>query len=72
MNSPGADLGSGGPTVIAPSGDTTGVTDTANINGALSQQGVGATIELEAGTFYIDEPIVVPRSRRCSAPRAPA
>ena len=46
--------------MIAPSGDTPGVTDTANIYGALSQQGAGATIELEAGTFYIHEPIVVP------------
>jgi hypothetical protein len=50
------------PTMVAiePSGDTTGATDTANINGALSLQGPGATTLLGAGTFYISEPIVIP------------
>jgi len=47
-------------TAIAPSGDTTGATDTANINGALRLQGFGATTQLGAGTFYINEPIVIP------------
>src|SRR5260370_21244978 len=51
---------SGVPVVIAPSGDTSGATDTRNINAALSSQGTGATIQLEAGVFYINEPIVVP------------
>jgi hypothetical protein len=51
---------SGMPVVIAPSGDTSGATDTLNINAALSSQGTGATIQLEAGVFYINEPIVVP------------
>ncbi len=46
--------------VISPSGDTTGATDTANINGALRTRGPGATIQLDAGTFYINAPIVIP------------
>jgi hypothetical protein len=49
-----------GAAVIVPSGDTTGATDTANINGALAQQGAGTTTQLADGTFYLDEPIVIP------------
>jgi hypothetical protein len=60
MNHPGASSGPTGTTVIEPSGDTTGATDTANINGALTRQGAGATILLDGGIFYINQPIVVP------------
>jgi hypothetical protein len=60
---PSPSLGPGVPVVITPSGDTTGATDTASINGALSQPGPGLTVQLAAGTFYINGPIVVPPYR---------
>ena len=42
------------PTVLNPSGDTTGVTDSANIASLLATTG---TVLFQPGTFYIDAPI---------------
>jgi len=45
--------------LIQPSGDTTGVTDWTNIDNALQEAGPGDTVQLAAGTFYLDRSIIV-------------
>jgi hypothetical protein len=47
-------------TCVLPSGDRTGHTDTANINGALAANLNGQNVVLAAGVFYVDSPIVIP------------
>jgi hypothetical protein len=44
-------------TIIAPSGDKSGATDTQNIQSALNSSG-SAPVGLEAGTFYLDQPLL--------------
>ena len=44
---------------VSPSGDRTGVTDQANIKTALEAATDGGTVELAAGTFYLQKSIVV-------------
>lgn len=50
--------------IIGPSGDTTGVTDAANINGALAGPAGfpagGYAVRLMRGTYYVNEPIEMP------------
>lgn len=43
---------------LQPSGDTTGVTDLANINALITLLGAGKTLLLGAGTFYVNGPVV--------------
>jgi hypothetical protein len=45
---------------LAPSGDTSGATDTANIQ-ALLNLGGGQVVQLQAGTFYTDGPLSIPK-----------
>jgi hypothetical protein len=47
-------------TCVLPSGDTTGNTDTANINGALAGNLSGQNVVLAAGVFYVNSPIMIP------------
>jgi hypothetical protein len=47
-------------TCVLPSGDTTGATDTTNINGALAANLNGQNVVLAAGVFYVDSPIMIP------------
>jgi len=47
-------------TCILPSGDTTGQTDTVNINQALAANLNGQNVVLAAGVFYVDSPILIP------------
>ncbi len=51
--------------VVMPSGDSTGETDTANINKALSSAaaGNGGTVKLLAGTFQLNDEIVMPNTQ---------
>lgn len=51
--------GADGLLIIPPSGDTTGVTDQANINLAMSLTG---NVELTPGIFWTDGPILMPQS----------
>lgn len=50
---------------VLPSGDTSGVTDWANLNAAfedanaLTGFGPGTTVKLASGTFYIEKPLLV-------------
>jgi hypothetical protein len=45
-------------TVVEPSGDTTGATDTASIQAAINAAPGGGTVYLETGIFYTNAPIV--------------
>jgi hypothetical protein len=47
-------------TCVLPSGDTTGATDTANINGALGANLDGQNVVLAAGHFYVNSTITIP------------
>jgi hypothetical protein len=49
--------------VLAPSGDTTGVTDTGNIPNSLNNAAPGAVVYLSSGTYYINAAITIPASR---------
>jgi hypothetical protein len=42
--------------IVAPSGDTTGVTDAAHINAGLAASG-GGTVELQSGQYWVNAPI---------------
>jgi hypothetical protein len=46
--------------VVAPSGDTTGVADLAAINAAIGSGSVA--VQLEAGTYYVNAPIVLQKN----------
>ena len=46
-------------TVLHPSGDATGVTDTAAINTAISNAAQGGTVYFSTGTYYTNAPIQV-------------
>ena len=52
----------GGLATITPSGDTSGGTDWANINAALTAAAQGQPVVLGAGTYWVDAPIVLPSS----------
>ena len=52
-----AEAAMSGCTVISPSGDTTGETDAAALNHALS---AGQPVQLKAGTYYVNATIEVP------------
>jgi hypothetical protein len=52
-----AEAAMSGCTVISPSGDTTGATDAAALNQALS---AGQPVQLKAGTYYVNATIEVP------------
>lgn len=45
---------------LAPSGDSTGVNDTANVQGLLNLAAPGATVALRPGTWYQNVPWVIP------------
>lgn len=45
--------------IVAPSGDTTGVTDADSIEWALTNVAPGGTVELSAGRFYISRSILI-------------
>jgi len=47
-------------TCVLPSGDTTGNTDTPNINNALAANLSGQNVVLAAGVFYVNSPIIIP------------
>jgi hypothetical protein len=47
-------------TCVLPSGDTTGNTDTANINNALAANLSGQNVVLAAGVFFVNSPIMIP------------
>ena len=47
-------------TCILPSGDTTGQTDTTNINQALAANLNGQNVVLAAGVFYVNSPLLIP------------
>lgn len=42
---------------VVPSGDTTGATDTANLQAAINATAAGAVLQLSAGTFYTSAPL---------------
>jgi Right handed beta helix region len=44
---------------LAPSGDTTGATDTANLNALIAATAAGGKVLLQSGTFYTNAPIVI-------------
>ncbi|TXH12532.1 MAG: hypothetical protein E6R03_12755 [Hyphomicrobiaceae bacterium] len=45
----------------APSGDTTGVTDRTNLAALLAAAAIGSKIVLWAGTYYVDQSLVIPQ-----------
>jgi hypothetical protein len=47
-------------TCVLPTGDTTGVQDAANINGALSGNLNGQNVVLAAGQFYVNTTLMIP------------
>lgn len=47
-------------TGLAPSGDSTGATDTSNIQGLLNLASAGAIVSLQAGTFRTNAPLALP------------
>ncbi len=56
MSSPGTHR------IVAPSGDTTGTTDLVAINAAIGSGSVA--VQLEAGTYYVNAPIVLQKDTR--------
>lgn len=51
---------SGSSQALQPSGDTTGATDYANISSALSTTAPGGVVNLAAGQFFTNKPIIIP------------
>jgi hypothetical protein len=49
-----------GTALVAPSGDESGATDTASIQGLLNLASPGAIVQLADGTFYTDAPLTIP------------
>jgi hypothetical protein len=47
-------------TVLTPSGDTTGATDTAAVNAALGGVGAGGSVLLGPGDWYTAAPLAIP------------
>jgi hypothetical protein len=58
-----AAAGQAGVTILTPSGDTSGATDTAAINTALTTAQPGDQVWLGAGQWYISQPINMPPMR---------
>lgn len=50
-----------GSVAVLPSGDTTGATDVAAINAAITaaNTGSGGTVQLQAGTYWINTPVIL-------------
>lgn len=57
-------LVTGGGTILYPSGDTTGATDTPVVTAALAAATAGTVITLGAGSWYINSPMVIPAGVR--------
>ena len=53
---------------VSTSGDATGVTDTAAIQAALNAVPSGGIVQLAAGYYYTNVPLIIPPASPCKAP----